>query len=253
MLGVEEAAAGVAITAALAAIAWKGGALTPAAAAVAWAFGAVIVVGGGFPYLALLAFFVLASTLATRYRFDQKRQGGVQEGARGERGISNVVAHILLPAIVVSISAAAPAVLPASVLSFVYACAIAFATSDTFASELGVLSGHARSIVTGRPVPPGTNGGISGPGEAFAAGGAAATAAVALGLFLAFGTPIPSAALLLVGAAIAGFFACQVDSVLGELLENRGILTKGSTNFLGMAAAIALGVGILLAAGSLGW
>ncbi|MCI4337829.1 MAG: hypothetical protein L3J72_00785, partial [Thermoplasmata archaeon] len=39
-------------------------------------------------------------------------------------------------------------------------------------------------------------------------------------------------------ALIAGFLGCQVDSLLGALLENRGWLTKGSTNFLGMLSSI---------------
>lgn len=50
--------------------------------------------------------------------------------------------------------------------------------------------------------------------------------------------------------AVAGFLGCQIDSVLGETLENRGFLTKHSTNFLGMLSAVALAAAMLWA---LGW
>ena len=97
MLGPLEAGIGLAATLALAAAAVAGRALTPAAGAVAAVFGAVIVVLAGFPFLILLVLFVGASALATRFRFEQKRRQSVQEGVAGERGISNVLAHIVVP------------------------------------------------------------------------------------------------------------------------------------------------------------
>ncbi|MCI4317689.1 MAG: DUF92 domain-containing protein, partial [Thermoplasmata archaeon] len=102
----------------------------------------------------------------------------------------------------------------------------------------GVLAGRARSILTFRPVRPGTNGGVSAIGELWALFGALTTAVVGLALFFEFGTDLVSPGTFLILAATAGFFGCQVDSVLGETLENRGFLTKGSTNFLGMAAVV---------------
>ena len=37
---------------------------------------------------------------------------------------------------------------------------------------------------------------------------------------------------------IVGWLGCQIDSVLGALLENRGLMTKGTVN----AAAISVGI-----------
>ena len=37
-----------------------------------------------------------------------------------------------------------------------------------------------------------------------------------------------------------GFLGCQIDSVLGAVLENRGFLTKGSVNALSIVAGVAL-------------
>ncbi|HYB80015.1 MAG TPA: DUF92 domain-containing protein [Thermoplasmata archaeon] len=251
MLQGEDAVIGVVTTALLALAAVAGRALTPYAGAVAAAFGIVIVIFVGFPYLALLVLFVAASALATRYRFDEKKRQQLQEGRMGERGVSNVVAHIVLPTAIAAVGGIAPSVLGSRTIPLLFACALAFGASDTFASEFGVLSGHARSILTGKPVTPGTNGGVSSLGHLFAFVGAVTTAVVGLLLFWAFRTPIPNPFLFVATVATAGFVACQVDSVLGELYENDGRLSKGSTNFLGMLSAVAIAALVLAVAGGL--
>jgi uncharacterized protein (TIGR00297 family) len=251
VLSPVDALIGVAVTVVLAVVAVLGRALTPPAAGISAVFGSVIVVLAGFPYLGLLALFVLASSLATHYGFEEKARRSMQEGQHGERGMSNVLAHIFLPTILVLVATLLPIQLPSTALSFLYASAIAFGASDTLASELGILSGHARSILTGRPVPPGTNGGVSPRGEAFALVGSVTTAIVGWALFVAFSTPTVSVGLFVGGVAAAGFVGCQIDSVLGEALENRRLLTKGSTNFAGMGSAILIGIAILILAGAI--
>ncbi|MGI0132357.1 MAG: DUF92 domain-containing protein [Thermoplasmata archaeon] len=238
MLPFVEAVVGVGLTLALAVAAVLARALTPVAGAAAAVFGSAIVILAGFPYLLLLVLFVVASVLATRYGFDEKRRGKVQEGREGERGLSNVLAHILLPVGLVLLAAYDPTVLPSFGLALLYASALAFGAADTFASEFGVLAGHAVSILTLRPVRAGTNGGVSTTGEVWAIVGAILTAVVGLTLFYLFGTDVPSPPIFLLGVSIAGFVGCQVDSLLGETLENRGYLTKGSTNFLAMVSSI---------------
>jgi len=237
VLGALDALIGIVVTAALAAASAALRALTPAAAAVAAAFGIVIVVLAGFGFLLLLAVFVVVSSLATRYRFAEKLARRVQEGRAGERGVSNVVAHIVLPTALAA--AGGLGHLPAEATAVLFAGALAFAMSDTLASEFGVLSGSAVSIVSLRPVEPGTNGGVSGVGQLFALAGAVGIALVGAGLFVLFHEPIGPVWLFLLAVGAAGFVACQVDSLLGETLENRGLLTKGSTNFLGMLSGIA--------------
>ena len=245
VLSLLPAALGVGLTLALAAGATRARALTPRAGAVAAGFGAVVVVVGGFPFLALLVLFVVASVLATRFEFDQKQRANVSEGVHGERGVSNVLAHVLTPASLVVVSALAPGALPTPALTVLFTAALAFGASDTFASEFGVLSGRARSILSFLPVPPGTNGGVSVVGEAWAAVGALLTSATALLLFHGFGTPTVAPLLLLAIGTASGFAGCQVDSVLGETLENRGWLSKGSTNLLSMVASTVFAAGLL--------
>ena len=240
---------GVALTLGLAAAAVRAGALTRTAGAVAAAFGSVIVVLAGFPYLLLLVGFVVASVLATRYGFEEKRRQNVHEGTHGERGVTNVLAHVLIPTALVLAATLGPGPLPGVSLLVLYTASLAFGSADTFASEFGVLAGRARSILTFRPVAAGTNGGVSAIGELWALAGALATSITALALVLLFGGPLPRPGLVVVGSTVAGFLGCQVDSVLGETLENRGYLTKGTTNFAAMLVSVLIAVGILVAAG----
>ena len=249
MLALLPALVASLVTVALALGAVLARALTPAAGAVSTAFGIVIVVTAGFAFLALLILFVVASVLVTRYRIDEKRQKNVQEGRAGERGVANVVAHIIVPTGLAIGLGWVPPLGPTPFITVLYVSALAFGAADTFASELGVLAGTARSILTFRPVPPGTNGGVSGPGQLWALGGALTTAVVGYLICVLFGSPTLSPLVMIVVATLAGFVACQIDSVLGEALENRGYLTKHSTNFLGMISAVAIAAAVLAAIG----
>ncbi len=239
ILSLEYAIAGILITAGLAAVAIGAGAFTALAGIVAAFFGSIIVVLGGFAFLALLVLFVVASVLATRYGFEEKIRRNVQEGSHGERGVSNVLAHILVPTALVVTATGFPMVISSAQLTLLYTSALAFGAADTFASEFGVLSGRARSILSFKLVTPGTNGGVSGLGEAWALVGALTTAVVGFGVFFALAVPTIAAGAFVAAATLAGFLACQVDSVLGEKFENQGRLTKGGTNLLAMISSLA--------------
>ena len=252
MLSLVPAAISLAATVLLAGLAVAAHALTLRAGAVAAVFGSVIVVFAGYPFLALLILFVFGSVLATRYQMEEKRRKNVQEGTAGERGVANVVAHSVIPVVIAVVIGWGDSGVPASTLALLYVSALAFGASDTFASEFGVLAGRARGILSLRPVPPGTNGGVSARGELFALVGAATTAVLALGLFALFGPPFSSVPRLLFVAITAGFIGCQVDSVLGEGLENRGFLTKHTTNLLGMLSSVGLAAALVALLGGPG-
>jgi len=248
VLGAIPSAVGVVVTVLLGVVAVKGRALTPVGAGVAAVFGIVILLVAGFAFLLLLVVFVAVSALATHYHFAEKTARHVQEGRRGERGPANVLAHVILPtAIAVSISVGW---LPAGAGAVLFASALAFACADNLASEFGVLTGKAVGILSFRPVIPGTNGGISSVGEAFAVAGSVGTALVGLGLYGVFGDPYGGAWVFLLTVGVAGFVACQVDSVLGEALENRGLLSKGGTNFFGMLSALVIAAAVAALVGA---
>jgi uncharacterized protein (TIGR00297 family) len=245
VLSLLLAVVGIVLTTALALGAVWAGALTSVAGAIATVFGSVIVVFGGFAFLALLVLFVVGSVLATRYGFEEKQRAQVQEGTHGERGVANVLAHIVVPTALVLAAWASPETLSGPGLAVVFTSALAFGAADTFASEFGVLAGGARSILTGRPVKPGTNGGVSLVGELWAFVGAGATTVVGLVLFYLTRAPVPSPEIFLVVGILSGFAGCQADSVMGEVLENRGYLTKGTTNFFAMLSTVVIALVLL--------
>jgi uncharacterized membrane protein len=104
--------------------------------------------------------------------------------------------------------------------------------------------------LTGKVVSPGTNGGVSALGQAWAFVGAFTTALIGGGVFYAFSQPAPPVGTLLLGVTLAGFIGCQLDSLLGETLENRHYLSKGGTNLLAMFLTVLVAVGLLTALGS---
>jgi uncharacterized protein (TIGR00297 family) len=236
------------VTTLLAGLSVRARALTLPAAGVAMVFGWAILFLGGIPYLALLILFVLAGTLATRYGWAEKQARKLAEGRDGQRGVSNVLAHILVPLGITALLPFNPLLETSGLAPFVYVSALACGTADTFASEFGVLSGKARSILTLRPVPAGTNGGVSAGGELWAFLGALVTLTVGSAFFFVLGSGLAtSATLWFVGGTLLGFVGCQIDSVLGLTLENRGYLGKGSVNFLAMLLTALLAVGWLKA------
>ena len=212
------------------------------------AFGVGLVIGilGDVTWLLLLLFFLLSSFVATRYRFALKEAMGVQEGVKGERRASNVLANGIAPVAAAILSFANPAWFPRVASGVVFLSALAVAGSDTLASEIGVLSQKAYLITTGRRVKPGTDGGISALGQACALLAALYTALfgwLVLGLFArTFGMdptmPLDPGFLLV--PAVLGFVGCQIDSVVGATLERRGLVNKKTTNLIATSLGAAL-------------
>ncbi|MBI2078411.1 MAG: DUF92 domain-containing protein [Euryarchaeota archaeon] len=197
---------------------------------------------GGFMWLVLLIGFVLFGFIVTKLFWAKKVAMGVAEGKKGVRGWRNVAANGLVPAIIALLGWW---VTDHQIVLIGFVTAIAAASSDTFASELGVLSQRTYLVThPWRRVPPGTNGGVSNWGHAMALLGAVIPTVAAIPLV---GLPWQAAWIPIV----AGWIGCQIDSVLGALFEEeRGravqILTKADVNFLAIAVA-AFGVLILLA------
>jgi uncharacterized protein (TIGR00297 family) len=215
--------------------------LTPSGSVASIAIGMVIGLLGSIEWLLLLIVFAVLGFVVTRFRFQLKRRQGLQEGRKGERTYRNVVANGLVPA-AVAVTAWAAGGQDSAIAGVVYLTAISVAASDTVASELGVLSPHAHLITSMRPVPAGTDGGVSAFGT-FCALVAAGIASV-VGWVIIF----PGAGLdarLLVPIAF-GFAGCNIDSLIGATLERRGLVGKLGTNVLSMTAGSVLGLAVLL-------
>ena len=82
----------------------------------------------------------------------------------------------------------------------------------------------------GQSVPAGTNGGMSPTGTVAALIGAIIISIIGV-IFSPEDSTISNINLLLM-LTLIGWLGCQVDSLLGALLENRGYLGKHSVNFL---------------------
>ncbi len=193
---------------------------------------------GHWTWLLLLLCFLLSSHVATKWRFEEKTERGLNESSDGHRGWINVAANGGMPALVA---------LLAFVLEdwdhglWMFAAAVAVATSDTWASEIGCLDDRVRMITTLKPCEAGVNGGFSPNGQMAAASGGILIGASALIAGLVMFSLDLSDGLLLAGVVAGlGFLGCQIDSVLGAVLENRGFLTKGSVNALSIIAGVAL-------------
>ena len=124
---------------------------------------------------------------------------------------------------------------------WMFAAAVAVATSDTWASEIGCLDHRVRMITTLKPCEAGVNGGFSPNGQlAAAAGGLLIGASALVASLVMFSTSISDQIVIAGIVAGLGFLGCQIDSILGAVLENRGFLTKGSVNALSIIAGVAL-------------
>ena len=185
--------------------------LTTAGATATFILAAVVFGVGGWTWAwPILAFFVLSSLLSkagkkTKVRFtlmfekSSQRDPGQVLANGGVAGLC-VILHLFWPH---------PAWFAA------YLGALAAATADTWATEIGVFSRHRpRSILGLRPVEPGTSGGLSLLGTSAALAGALAIALV--GWIVAPETMGWSA---VIGVALAGLLASLVDSLLGATVQ----------------------------------
>jgi uncharacterized protein (TIGR00297 family) len=234
--GDTQTALGISLTFAL--LVWLARAATPLAALTGGAITAVLTLAplpefsswyhSALP--ALLALFVLTFS-ATRFGRGKKQRLGVAEDKRG-RNAAQVAANLGVAGL--GAAAALSRSLPGKCYAVLVAAALAEATADTLASELGeVLGGQPIMVTTRRRVPPGTDGAISLAGTLAGLVGAVLVVLVAMATL---GLGISDAVCAGLGAA-SGLF---VDSLLGATAERRGWLNNDAVNFLSTVAAAAM-------------
>lgn len=170
---------------------------------------------GGWPWGLSLIFFFISSSLFSHFRERDKEFIAADKFSKGaQRDLAQVMANggvatLLALAYGLSVSPMRRAFFEAG-----YVGAFATATADTWATELGVLNTQRpRLVTTGKPVPPGTSGGITLLGT-----GAAAAGALALGgvyWLLQRGRSVfwPCVALL------SGLAGSLFDSLLGATVQ----------------------------------
>ncbi len=230
----------VAISLALAGLAWGLKLVTPSGALSGFLLGVAVYLGYGYKSFLLMFTFFLMGSAATRLGYARKAARGVAEKRGGARSWREALANSLAGAffsILVITTHHEGAFLIALIAAF------AEAAGDTVSSEIGQwISPRAYLITTFRPVPAGQDGGVSVGGSM--AGLLASALIVALGYGM--GLCGRGGAALALSGAVAGNL---LDSVLGATLERRGLVTNGIVNFAGssfaggLALAIALHIG----------
>lgn len=220
--------------------------------ALGFVLGLVIGLFGSLLWLILLLLFLFTAFVATRYKYALKTELGAAEAKGGTRGFASVLANGWVPMVVALLSVENPwiSTFPKNVAAVLYLTAISAAASDTIASELGVLSSRTYMITTGKPCKPGINGGISALGTSAALAAAAYTSVVGWVILLIFTGQLSGFPLWFIAIPVVmGFVGCQVDSILGATLENRGMLNKDRVNILSIGAATLLSLALMTAIG----
>ena len=187
-------------------------ALSPSGAVAATAVGATVVAGRGFRGGGMLLAFFCSSTLLGRLPAGNH----VQQRRGRERDAIQVMANGGLAA-ALALASSLPRQPASSLLFAGFGAAVATATADTWATEIGSRSrALPRSILTLRPTARGASGGVTLAGLAASAVAAALIAWVASIPFAAAARSRVPQAFAIAGG---GFTGALVDSVLGATLQ----------------------------------
>lgn len=197
--------------------------LTPAGIVHAWILGVLIWGSLGWPGYAVVVFYFLVGSGATRIGMAQKQAAGIAEKREGARGPENVWGSALTAAICavgvwvigVFYQAHPPLENLASLLMLGYVASFSTKLSDTCASEVGKAYGKRTFLITTfQPVPRGTEGAVSLEGTL---AGIVASVAIAL-----LGWVVGLVDLTgIIFCVFAAFIATNLESVIGATMQSQ--------------------------------
>ena len=228
-------AVGLAINAAIAALAWKARSIDGPGAVSAIVIGTLITAALGLPGLAVMVAFFVVGSAATCLGYRVKAARGIAQEKGGARGWRNAWANGGIAA-ALALMAGFTVGEARALFVLAYAAAVATAAADTGSSEIGKAYGRRTFLITTfRPVPPGTEGAISLEGTI----GGLVMGAIVAGTGAATGLYAPAWALAI---AMAGLLGSLAESVIGTVAERRGWLDNDLLNALNTA----IGAGIVM-------
>ena len=181
----------------------------------------------GFKYLILLLSFFVLGVLVSRTGLEKKR---IKKMAETCRGLRNVLANGLIPTIFAIL-----VIFGFNWALIGYVSSIAAATSDTFSSELGVLSNEKPRLITNfKVVDKGTDGAITIFGTL-----AGILGAFLMGLFayLLFGD-----IKIILCSTVGGISGNLADSLAGAIFERKGLLNNEHVNLIATLVGGIVGV-----------
>jgi uncharacterized protein (TIGR00297 family) len=161
-----------------------------AGAASALIFGTAITIGLGLRGLAVMIAFFVVGAAVTKLGYRTKEARGIAQLRDGARGWRNAWANGGVPALLAVLAGACAAggcgedglpglKLATGLFTLAYAASVATAATDTCSSEVGKAFGRGTVLITSfRPVPPGTEGGVSLEGTLGGLAGGVAVASV---------------------------------------------------------------------------
>lgn len=142
--------------------------LTLSGFAAAFIIGTIYYGAGNLFWFGLLLIFFISSTFLSKYKHKCKAELEKNYAKTGTRDAGQVFAN----GGVGMLLCVGNAVWPHPVWMHLFVGVMATVTADTWATELGSLSRQApRSVLNGRPLPPGTSGGVSVRGTCAAVAG----------------------------------------------------------------------------------
>ncbi|WP_292461237.1 TIGR00297 family protein [Methanothermococcus sp.] len=179
----------------------------------------IILMGTNLNWLIIMVCFLVFGSLVSKVGYSKKNCMGMGEC---KRTIKNVLANGALAVLIVLLYIFG--IIDYNIALFGYIGSISAATSDTFSSELGVLSNETpRLITTLEKVEKGTDGGVSIYGTFAGIVGAFLIGLISSILFNNYN-------LIWIGT-ISGIVGNLSDSLFGALLERRGIFNNEHVNF----------------------
>ena len=209
-------------------LAWSGRMLTLGGAVLGAIMALLLILADPYLFLFLGGFFALAN-LATRFGFARKQALRIAEARNGRRGAAEVFGAMGMAAWMTPLVHLAKAAADADQLHAALLVAVAplvAKTMDTVSSEIGkAVGGTTISLRTFRPVPPGTEGGVSLGGTLCGLAAAGIMAAAVLPLGWGGWTDV----LVLLAIALA---ANVFESYWGEYAARRDLDQGPHTNVL---------------------
>ncbi len=188
----------------------------------------LLTLSAGYTGLILMTVFFLLGTLSTAWQKEKKQRLKAAEADGGRRKAGQVLANAGVAAIAGALALIFPSIIDYCRL-MIGAC-FAAATADTLASELGMVYGRRfLNISTFKADQPGLDGVISLEGTLIGLAGSAIIAAI-----YAFGFGFNRHFFILLAAGTLGNLT---DSVLGAVLERKGVLQNDAVNFLNTLVA----------------